>query len=558
MKFDLNQDLAKRFSNFLNTKQYERLRFEIDMMGEIENQEPLFIFYYASSIALKDTSKKKELNYAFSLFEKVYLMKKDNLQPLYNMMLVSFKINKFKKVLQYASEALKKNKEDTKLIETLARVNFYSGNNKESFKLFKLLFKILPEKTQGRFPFVASLNYLSNVNQEQYMSECVKFTNCLEKKLKLENEKFKFLTKKNKKTKILFLSSDFKKHSVAFFIKDLLSKIDKSVFEVSLVSNLKIIDQDDLSIELKNLSDHWYDVEKMTDEDLVNFLRSLNIDVLIDLSGFTKGNRLEVVARRCAKKQIIWLGYNNSLFLKNVDYFIVDKNLIKLNEHNLYNEKILYMPKIWNSLSVPEKLPDIDNKQKLQNSKFTFCSFNNFYKLSDKTIEIWSKILKQKNTEIILKDSLDGGEDLRENVIQKFFKNGVYKEQIIILDNQKTIYDHLKIYNKVNLALDTFPYPGVTTSFEAILMGVPVLTMKGFNSNSRCGESINKNIKMPEMIADDDLDYIKKAISIIKDKNFTEKNGINLRKKALSSPLFDTDSFTIDFCNLIHKVCKQD
>ena len=94
-------------------------------------------------------------------------------------------------------------------------------------------------------------------------------------------------------------------------------------------------------------------------------------------------------------------------------------------------------------------------------------------------------------------------------MVNKFVRNGVNIEQIIILDNQETIYDHLKLYNKVNLALDTFPYPGVTTSCEALLMGVPVLTMKGFNANSRCGESIIKNINMEEMIADDELDYEK-------------------------------------------------
>ena len=330
--------------------------------------------------------------------------------------------------------------------------------------------------------------------------------------------------------------------------------MDKSTFEISLISNLNITDQDDLSHELKQLADHWYDVQEMTDDKLVNFLRSLNIDILFDLSGFTQGNRLEVVAKRCAKTQIIWLGYNNTLCLQNVDYLIADKNLIKPNEEKLYKEKILYMPNIWNSLSVPEKLPDIDNKLKLHGSKFTLCSFNNFHKLSDKTIEIWSKILNYENTQILLKDSLQGGEDLKENIIQKFLNNHVNLEQLIFLDNQETIYDHLKLYNKVNLALDTFPYPGVTTTFEAILMGVPVLTLQGFNLNSRCGESIMKNINMEDMIAENESDYIDKAISCIDNKNFTERNGIYLRKKALSSPLFDTDTFANNFCNLIKEL----
>ena len=548
---DLDKDLADRFLNFLNTNQYERLQFETEMLGKIENQHPLIIFYYASSIHLKKTSKKKELLFAQDLFEKVYLMKKSNLQPLYNMMVLSFRTNHYKKVLHYASEAYKNNKQDTKLIEGLARVNFYLGNRKESLKLFETLFEILPEKTEGRFPFVASLNYSSGVSQQKYLDECSKFTNLIEKKLNIKNDTFKYESNKNNKIKISFLSADFKIHSVSFFIKDLIKRMDKSTFEISLISNLNITDQDDLSHELKQLADHWYDVQEMTDDKLVNFLRSLNIDILFDLSGFTQGNRLEVVAKRCAKTQIIWLGYNNTLCLQNVDYLIADKNLIKPNEENLYKEKILYMPNIWNSLSVPEKLPDIDNKLKLKSSKFTLCSFNNFHKLSDKTIETWSKILSHNNTQILLKDSLQGGEDLKENVIKKFLKNNVNLEQLIFLENQETIYDHLKLYNKVNLALDTFPYPGVTTSCEAILMGVPVLTLRGFNFNSRCGESIMKNLNMEEMIADNEFDYIDKAISIMNDKNFTERNGINLRKKALSSPLFDMNTFANNFCNLI-------
>ena len=551
---DLNKDLADRFLNFLQTRQYERLQFETEMLGDIENQHPIIIFYYASSIHLKKTSKKKELLYAQDLFEKVYLMKKSNLNPLYNMMVLSFRTNHYKKVLKHASEAYENNKQDTKLIEGLARVNFYLGNRKESIKLFESLFEILPEKIEGRFPFVASLNYSSGVSQQKYLDECSKFTNLLEKKLNIKNDSFKYELNKNNKIKISFLSADFKIHSVSFFIKDLIKRMDKSTFEISLISNLNITDQDDLSHELKQLADHWYDVQEMTDDKLVNFLRSLNIDILFDLSGFTQGNRLEVVAKRCAKTQIIWLGYNNTLCLQNVDYLIADKYLIKPNEKNLYKEKILYMPNIWNSLSVPEKLPEIDNKLKLYGSKFTLCSFNNFHKLSDKTIETWSKILNHDNTQILLKDSLQGGEDLKENIIQKFLNNHVNLEQLIFLDNQETIYDHLKLYNKVNLALDTFPYPGVTTTFEAILMGVPVLTLQGFNLNSRCGESIMKNINMEDMIAENESDYIDKAISCIDNKNFTERNGIYLRKKALSSPLFDTDTFANNFCNLIKEL----
>ena len=557
MSVDLNQDLAKRFLNFLDTKQYKRLQFEADMIGEIENQHPLIIFYYASAIYLQDSSTNEELIYASSLFEKVYLLKKTAIQPLQNMIVISFKTKQYKKVLNYALEAYETNKQNVILIEGLARMNFYLGNRKESLKLFKSLYEILPEKTEGRFPFISSLNYASGISQEEYMEECLKYTKIIEKKLNIDNDKFEFIPNKNKKIKINFLSADFKKHSVSYFLKDLLNRLDKSIFEISLVSNLKVTQQDELSVELKNIVDNWYDVEDLSTNELTKFLISLNIDILIDLSGFTRGNRFEVLAKRCAKIQILWLGYNNSLGIKNLDYLISDKNLIKPNEFNLYKEKVLYLPKIWNSLSIPENLPEIDKESKLNNSLFTFCSFNNFQKLSDQTIGVWSQILKNKKSNLLLKDSLRGGPDLKNNVIEKFRNNGVGEEQIIFLDHQESLSDHLRLYNKANAALDTFPYPGVTTSCEAILMGLPVLTMKGFNFNSRCGESINKTIDMEHMIANDEKDYLEKAFLLMEDSDLVNKYGINLRKKALSSALFDTETFAKDFQNLILKVNKD-
>ena len=151
---------------------------------------------------------------------------------------------------------------------------------------------------------------------------------------------------------------------------------------------------------------------------------------MIDLSGFTEGNRFEALARRCAKIQIGWLGYNNSLGIKNLDYLISDKNLIKNEELSLYSEKILFMPRIWNSLSLPDKLPEINNDERSKNSNFVFCSFNNFQKLTDHTISVWSTIIKKTNSHIYLKDSSQGGKDLQDNIIGKFLDFGVNQKQL--------------------------------------------------------------------------------------------------------------------------------
>ena len=165
--------------------------------------------------------------------------------------------------------------------------------------------------------------------------------------------------------------------------------------------------------------------------------------------------------------------------------------------------------------------------------------------------------MKHTNSQLLLKTSHAGDiDDLKNNILDKFINNGVSRDQIIFLKREKEIHDHLKLYNKADIALDTFPYPGVTTSFEAIMMGVPVLTMKGFNMNSRCGESINKNINMDHLLAENDEDYVKKAISLIKDKKNFGINGKLLREKAMSSPLFDADTFAKDFQNLLKQVVE--
>ena len=551
---DLNKDLSKKLLNYLEKKQFERLQFDVEMLGNIEDQHPIIIFYYAASIYFKETSTQKDLLRSSALFEKVYLSNKKNLQALYNMIAVSFKTKEFKNVFNLTLEAFEENNNDNKLIEGLARINFYLGNKRQCIELFRKLYKNLPDKIEGRLPFISSFNYTSGISQEEYLQECLNYATLVEKNLDIENDSYKFENYKNDKIKVAFLSADFRVHPVSQFIKDLLIKMSKNSFEIHLISNLRQEDYDQMSHELKKIANEWHDIQKYSDLQAVKYLRSLKIDVLFDLSGFTQGNRLELIARRCARTQIGWLGYNNSLGLKNLDYLISDKNLIKDNELNLYSEKILFMPKIWNALTPPNYLPAIDNNLKNNKSIFSFCSFNNFQKLSDRTINVWSKILNQTHSQIYLKNSLFGGEDLKKNVMKKFCDNGVKKDQLIFLDQEKKIIDHLNLYNKANLALDTFPYPGVTTSYEALLMGLPVLTMKGFNFNSRCGESIMKSMDMPEMIANDEIDYFNKAISIVNDKDSIEVNRINLRERALSSPLFDTDKFTSDFCNLIKHV----
>jgi len=273
---------------------------------------------------------------------------------------------------------------------------------------------------------------------------------------------------------------------------------------------------------------------------------------MIDVMGYTSRNRIGLFKNRIAKKQIIWMGYCNTTGLKNMDYIISDPNLIYPNEQNLYSEKVIYLPKIWNAHCGF----DFERKENpppfIKNKYFTFGSFNNLSKINENVIQCWAKILKNiKNSKLIIKCPSD---QHRLTRIEKSFKEKGVLDSVILYTRIDDKKDHLDLYKKVDIALDTFPYNGVTTSFEAIWMGVPVLTMAGYNFNSRCGESINKNLNMEQLIAKDEDDYIKKVVHLM---NNTDEY-VNIRKSiflnAINSPLFDGKKFTENFFKSLKEI----
>ena len=356
---------------------------------------------------------------------------------------------------------------------------------------------------------------------------------------------------KNKKIKIGFLSSDIiNNHSVTYFLKTVINNYDKNNFQIYLYLNNKKIYHDETTQFFIDKVDNSHNISDLNDIDAINLIRNDKIDILIDLMGITSDSRLQIIKNRVASKQILWCGYCNTTGVDEMDFIIADKNLIYESEHNLYREKILYLPNIWNCHSGINFKRSFNEAPSTQNNNITFGSFNNFNKISDNVIKTWSEILKTvKNSKLILKSS---SPTMTSSLSNKFEKENVL-ESIEFEPHVKNFDEHMRHYKKIDIALDTFPYNGVTTSFEAIWMGVPVLTMQGYNFNSRCGESINKNLNLNCLIAKDEQDYIFKA------KEFSNYDKLSkIRKKIFDdvflSPLFDEKNFSKDFFNLLKSV----
>ena len=481
-------------------------------------------------------------NYSLNLFQ---VEKEQDIQ--------NFCIDNFKKSINFFKKNESLLDRNKKILLLMIRIFTEFSDIKKIIYYFEKIIENKQDNPLNYCAYIQSNSYINNWDQTKFFENSV-----------LINHKIKSIPKdhlvalnlkKNNKIRIAFLSSDLRlNHSVNYFIKSILQNYDKEKFEIVLFLNMPSELEDETTSELKQLVNQNYNINKLNDIDAINLIRNNKIDILIDIMGYTSSNRLALFKNKLAPIQVNWLGYTNTTGLKEMDYIIADPNLILPDEAKLYSENIIYLDKIWNAhcgFNFP-RIKTIAPFKK--NNYFTFGSFNNFTKINDEVVETWSKILiNNKNSKLLLKSS---SADFNEDLLNKF-KTFNISNSVKFIPRTKTFEDHINYYNQIDIALDTFPYNGVTTSFEAIWMGVPVITMSGFNFNSRCGESINKNIGMKSLIAEDDKHYVDIAVNLGTNKNYLN----NIRKKifnvAPNSPLFNKEEFSKNFLKIIYNLKKN-
>ena len=343
------------------------------------------------------------------------------------------------------------------------------------------------------------------------------------------------------KLRIGFVSGDFREHPVGFFLLDTLKHLKNENLELIAYSNSLI--EDGLSVKLKTHFTNWHKVANQSNMDVINEIRKDGIHILVDLSGHSDKNRLPIFINKPAPIQVSWISYPGTTGIPEIDYIIGDRFVTPENEREHFAEKIFRLPDMWTCFSVPEFEVEISEPPVIKNGYITFGSFNHLSKINDKVIFLWSQILKSiPKSKIFLKTKQLNDSYLKEKIISKFKENGTSLNSII-LEGSSSRSQLLNNYNKVDIALDPFPYSGGVTSLEAIWMGVPVLTKKGFRFVSHVTESINHNSGMSDWIADDEVEYVKKAIKFSANLELLIKIKKNLRQTAIESPLFNSALF---------------
>ena len=553
------QDLELELQNLYKNKKYSEIIYQItSRTTEEERNAGLFVLLGISrmSLNLKD---KNQVSLATQEFKKGYFKERESvngLNALTNYVVASSILSDFENTnvdfdeIKDFYQASPKPFRDQRPIN-IAMSTVYSRLSDYKGMVFHLE-KIIKSK-EFIVQDLCNYGYWRCFDKKWTQSDFLEFGKFVNDNLREYSKKdiVPLSDKKNEKIRVGFLSADLKgAHSITYFLKTVLENYDKKTFEIILFNNRNKNDKP--PDELVNLATKSIDVGKLNNIEAFNTIRKFNLDIMIDIMGYTSRNKIEFFKNRLAKKQAIWMGYCNTSGLQNMDYIITDPNLIYKNEKNLYSEEILYLPEIWNchcgfDFERKENPPPF-----IKNKYITFGTFNNPAKMTDNVLDCWSDILKKvKGSKLIIKCA---NKRKKFDRIEKIFeKNGVLGS-VTFYHRIDKLEDHLNLYKEIDVALDTFPYNGVTTSFEAIWMGVPVLTMAGYNFNSRCGESINKNLKMEQMIAKDQSDYVKKAVNL--SNNHDEY--INLRKSvfinAIDSPLFNRKKFTENFFRSLKEI----
>jgi protein O-GlcNAc transferase len=342
--------------------------------------------------------------------------------------------------------------------------------------------------------------------------------------------------------RVAYVSTDFRQHAVASILAGMFEGHDKSKFEVTAIS-IGPDDGSEMRQRLRGTFEHFVDCQELSDDEIAARIREAEIDILIDLNGYTAGARFGIFAHRATPLQLGYLG--GARGADYIDYLIADRTIVTPALRPYYAEKIIYLP---------DSFQPVDDKRVVSNKSysraelglpekgFVFCCFNNSYKIIPRNFDLWMRILKQVEGSVLL---------LREdkatasaNLTKEAEARGVAGARLVFAQRMPSIEEHLARHRSADLFLDTLPFNAHTTADDALWAGLPVLTQIGEALPGRVGASLLRAIGLPEMIVETEGEYEKTAIELATAPSKLEAIRAKLKQNRLTTPLFNTALFT--------------
>jgi protein O-GlcNAc transferase len=468
-----------------------------------------------------------------------------NLYQAYDYMGLCFNMeNNFEKAIESYQSSLLLNPTSEIALVNLGNLIAIQGKLNEAENYYKRALKINPNNFFADEAFVCNMPYNPQYDEQTIFSEHLRIANKFAEPLSVfilphTNERIF-----SRKLRIGYVSADFKRHPVANFIEPVLAAHNRDYFEVFCYSNLGVCD--DITERIKNFTDQWRDIYEVSDEKAAEIIRKDRIDILIDLSGHTDNNRILLFARKPAPVQVTWIGYPPTTGLSTIDYKIVDHYTDPPGRtERFYSEKLMRLPECSVSYLPDRESPEVGPLPALTKGHITFGSFNNFKKVTPQVFELWAKILNSiPGSHLIMKSHIFSDKKTSRYATDMFMRRGIIENQII-LQSADPSPKHLESYSSVDIGLDTFPFNGLTTTCEAMWMGVPVITLAGNGYAACAGVSLLSNVGLTELIAQTPDEYISTAVNLAKDLKRLQSLREHLRDMMTHSSLCDAKRFTV-------------
>lgn len=364
-------------------------------------------------------------------------------------------------------------------------------------------------------------------------------------------------TRRPERLRIGYVSSDFRRHSVAAFIEPLFKYHDAARYEITCY--FSHAQADTTTERLRQMAHRWRNVVELDDDKLLQLIIADGIDVLVDLNGHTTGNRLPVFARRAAPVQVSFIGYPDTTGITQMDYRFADSISDPPGTEAWCIEKLVRLPGCFLCYEPPTVAPAVAPPPFEKNGFVTFGSFNNLAKINSAVISVWARLLRAApESRLFIKNPSLTEEATQDRYRALFAAEGIPHERLDLFGYVAGDAAHLAVYERVDVALDTSPYNGTTTTCEALWMGVPVVTLRGDRHSGRVGASLLGAAGFPEWVTNTPLDYINVVRGLVQDRAELRQVRAGLRESIRGSALCAADKYARAVENVFDEIASRD
>lgn len=413
------------------------------------------------------------------------------------------------------------------------------GEPSVSLPMFRKIFEMDAELWPLKSYMLFAMQYDPALSNEVVLEEHTAFGKLARKKIGPPQIAFANRGLTDRRLKVAYMSSDFKEHVVMRFVEEVLAAHDRDQFEIILISTSHKEDKN--TGRIRGYADQWIDISEIEDARAASLIREEEVDILVDLAGHSGVSRLPLLARRLAPVQILWCGYSGTSGIDTMDYIIVDEVLAPQGEKAYFSETALRLPAAYVCFTARDSLEPGPLPFE-RNGFITFGCMNNPSKINKYVVGWWAEILRAiPDSVLLMRYALFVDPLVRERIAKMFRECGIADSRYQMLEGKANF---VSVYQDVDIALDTFPYNGTTTTCEALWMGVPVVALRGDRFVSRVGASLLTYTGLGDLITESPRQYIDLAVQLAKDPKHVAELRQQLRTHLPNTPVFDPKTFT--------------